>query len=166
MKLLIGLLVMISLSATAQNKGADSCRYIKVKEGYLMVLQQGDTVFSQLEKMAAKEKIASANFTGMGFLSNIRFGFFNQVTKDFDPKDFTNVELASLTGSIAWEGDKVSLHLHGVAGDKQMQAYAGHLLSAVVGTGSLEIMIITHDQQLERKLDPAISAKVLQIRCR
>jgi predicted DNA-binding protein with PD1-like motif len=162
---LIGLL-FVSLGVAGQGNSPDSCRYTKVNAGYLVVLRQGDTVFSQLEKIAEKEKIPAANFTGMGFLSDIKFGFFNQATKDYDPKEFTNVELASLTGSIAWEKGKVSLHLHGVAGDKQMQAYAGHILTAVVGTGSLEIMIVTHDQKLERKMDPVISAKVLQLPCK
>ena len=134
-----------------------------MKAGYLVVLRQGDTVFRQLEKIAADEKIPSANFTGMGFLSHIKFGFFNAATKDYDPKDFYNVELASLTGSIAWESEKPSLHLHGVAGDREMQTHSGHILSAVVGTGSLEILIIIHDQKLERKMDPAISAKVLEV---
>jgi predicted DNA-binding protein with PD1-like motif len=162
---LIGFL-FTSFAVAGQKNQADSCRYTKVASGYLVVLRQGDTVFHQLEKIAEKEKIPAANFSGMGFLSHVRFGFFNQSTKDFDPKDFTNVELASLTGSIAWEEGKVSLHLHGVAGDNKMQAYAGHILSAVVGTGSLEIVIISHDQKMERKMDPAISAKVLQLPCR
>ena len=142
---------------------AQQPRYTKVKAGYLVVLRQGDSVFQQLEKIAANEKIPSANFTGMGFLGHVRFGFFNNTTREYEPKDFYNVELASLTGSIAWEQGKPSLHLHGVAGDKEMQTHSGHLLSAVVGTGSLEILITVHDQQLERKTDPAIGAKVLEI---
>ena len=160
-----GLLLLISLSVVAQNNPGDSCRYIKVDAGYLVVLRQGDTVFKQLEKIALKERIPAANFSGMGFLSHVRFGFFNSITKEFEPKEFMNVELASLTGSIAWEAGQVSLHLHGVAGDKQMQTYGGHILSAVVGTGSLEILLVIHQQKLERKTDPAISAKVLQIPC-
>lgn len=154
---------IMNVVVTGAQQVADSSRYIKVKAGYLVVLRQGDSVFQQIEKIAIKEKIPSANFTGMGFVSHIKFGFFNKATKEFDPKEFYEMELASLTGSIAWENGKPSLHLHGVGGDKEMVTRGGHILSAVVGTGSLEILITIHEQKLERKMDAAIGAKVLQV---
>ncbi|MET1056969.1 MAG: PPC domain-containing DNA-binding protein, partial [Pedobacter sp.] len=91
----------------------DTARYIKTSSGYLMVLRQGDDVFRQIEKMALTERIPSANFAGMGFV-NARFGFFDFKTKQYNPKDFKAVEMASMTGSIAWDNGAPSLHVHGV----------------------------------------------------
>lgn len=156
------LLTFITLTTKAQSDSIQK-RYIKVDEGFLMVLRQGDSLVTQLEKLAVNEKIPSANFTGMGFLGYVKFGFFDRQKKDYVPREFNDVELASLTGSIAWEGEKPSIHLHGVVGDKNMVAFAGHLLSGQVGTGSIEILVKVHKDKLQRKLDPKISAKVLDI---
>ena len=137
-------------------------KYIKVPAGYLMVLRQGDNVLAQIEDMAKKEKIPSANFTGMGFV-NVEFGFFNFKTKKYEPKEFKDVELAGMTGSIAWQNDTVSLHTHGIVTDKNFNAFGGHMLSATVGTGSVEILITVHDKTLERIMEQPLGANVLNL---
>ncbi|ACU61640.1 PPC domain-containing DNA-binding protein [Chitinophaga pinensis] len=150
-------LLSVGLAANAQSP------YVKVPAGYLMVLQQGDDLFAQLEAFMLKENIPAANFTGMGFV-NAKFGFFNQQTKQYDPRSFDNVELASMQGSIAWQQDTVSIHAHGVVTDNTFQAYGGHMLGATVSTGSVEIMITVHDKRFKRVKDEKIGANVLQLR--
>jgi predicted DNA-binding protein with PD1-like motif len=159
--LLISLTMIATQSAYTQNTGTRS-RYIKVPSGYLMVLREGDNVFEQLENFARKENIPAANFTGMGFV-DVTFGFFDFKTKEYKPKEFKQVELASMHGTIAWKDGQPSIHSHGVAGDKSFNAYAGHILSATVSTGSLEIMLMIHDKRFERKKDESIGADVLEI---
>ena len=149
--------------ANAQTIRKDSiARHKKVPVGYLVVLRQGDNLFEHLEKIALSEHIPSANFTGMGFV-NVRFGFFDFSKKEFLPKDFKDVELASMQGTIAWKGNKPSIHCHGVIAGADFVAHGGHILSATVGTGSLEILIIVHDKKLERKMEEAIGADMLQL---
>lgn len=155
----LAFLICSSLSLFAQDT---TKRYIKTPTGYLMVLRQGDDVFSNIEKLAKMEKIPAANFTGMGFV-NAKFGFFNFKTKEYEPKEFTKVELASMTGSIAWKQDEVSLHIHGLVTGSDFKAYGGHLLQATVDTGSLEIVVIVHDQKLQRKMEQPLGANVLQL---
>jgi predicted DNA-binding protein with PD1-like motif len=142
--------------------GMTKPRYVKVPAGYLMVLQQGDSLLIELERFAKLENIPSANFTGMGFV-NMEFGFYNAKTKKFDPKEFKAVELASMNGTIATQKRKVSIHAHGVVTDKNFKAFGGHILSATVGTGSIEILIIVHDRPFERVFDEGLGANVLQI---
>ncbi|HMI02186.1 MAG TPA: hypothetical protein VK541_06875 [Pedobacter sp.] len=43
------------------------------------------------------------------------------------------------------------------------KAFGGHLLSATVGTGSLEITVIVHDKKLQRKMEEPLGANVLQL---
>jgi len=161
-----GLLLLCCLgvwmTSACQNKNESVNRYVKVPDGYLMVLRQKDNVFYELEKFAKGENIPSANFTGMGFV-NIRFGFFDFKTKKYDPKDFSAVELVSMHGTLAWKKDSVSIHAHGVVADKTFQAFGGHILDATVGTGSVEILITPHDKVFERKKDESIGADVLSI---
>lgn len=156
--------LFLCIAASAQPVTDTSKRYIKVPAGYLMVLKQGDSILKKLEEFTIAENIPSANFTGMGFV-NIQFGFFDAKSKKFIPKDFNDVEMASMHGSIAWQHGKVSIHTHGVVGDRNFNAFGGHILSGTVGTGSLEIMIIPHDKKLERKLDTRLGANVLDINC-
>ena len=137
-------------------------RYTKIPAGYLMVLRQGDSILPEIEKLAEREKIPSASFTGMGFV-NMKFGFFNFDTKEYDPKEFNEVELASMNGSIAWQNGKVSIHAHGVVTDKNFNAFGGHILSGAVSTGSLEIMVTVHNKRLERKFEEPLGANVLSV---
>ncbi len=160
--LIVTLIALVGVTLNAQSSSDTSKRYTKVTSGYLMVLKQGDDILKKLEEFTIAENIPSANFTGMGFV-NVQFGFFDAKSKKFIPKDFNDVEMASMHGSIAWQDGKVSIHTHGVVGDKNFNAFGGHILSGTVGTGSLEIMIIPHDKKLERKLDTQLGANVLDI---
>ncbi|WP_031526573.1 PPC domain-containing DNA-binding protein [Dyadobacter crusticola] len=146
-----------------QSKTDSIPKYIKVPAGFLMVLRQGEDVFAEIERLASKEQIPAANFTAMGFV-DARFGFFNFKTKEYDPKEFKNVELASMQGSIAWQDNKPSLHCHGVVTGKDFKAYGGHLLAATVSTGSVEIMITVHDKQLQRLMEEPPGANVLNLK--
>ncbi|RZK72282.1 MAG: DNA-binding protein [Pedobacter sp.] len=151
------------LYGTANAQSSDTTkRYIRVPTGYLMVLRQGDHVFAEIEKMATAENIPAATFTGMGFV-NAKFGFFNFKTKEYAPKEFKDMELASMTGSVAWQDGKASLHIHGVVTGKDFKAYGGHLLDATVSTGSLEIMVNLLDKPLKRIKEEPLGANVLQL---
>jgi predicted DNA-binding protein with PD1-like motif len=149
--------ILYSYAAICQPK------YIKVPSGYLMVLREGDDVFAELEKLAEMEKVPSASLSGFGFV-NAKFGFFNFNTKQYDPKEFTKVELTSLTGSIAWKDGKPSLHCHGTVAGSDFKVYGGHLLGAQVSTGSVEITITVFDKQLQRLTEDPPGANVLQLK--
>jgi predicted DNA-binding protein with PD1-like motif len=137
-------------------------KYERTKAGYLLVLRQGDDALAQLKDFAQREKLQGATFTGLGF-GHATFGYFNRETKQYDPREFRDVELASLTGSIAWQDGAPSIHAHAVAGDRSFEAHAGHLLRFEVGSGSLEVYVVETGTALERKRDAAIGANVLTL---
>ncbi|SPC13908.1 PPC domain-containing DNA-binding protein [Cupriavidus taiwanensis] len=152
-----------ALDARAQNPNypRDSVpRYIKTPTGYLLVLRMGDNVFEQIEAFAICERVPSASLSAIGF-ANVTFGFWDAAKKQFNPRTFRNVEMASIVGSLAWKEGKPSIHAHGVAGDSSFDTYGGHILSMEVGTGSLEVTVVTHPRRLERATDPRIGANVL-----
>lgn len=165
LKNIITVLIFVLMNTVdAQQK--DQCRYIKTPTGYLMVLRQGDDVLAHIENMAKTENILSASFTGIGFASDVTFGFYDFQAKKFNPKTFSKVEMGSLTGSIAWNEKGPSIHVHGIAADDQFNAYGGHILSLHVGTGSMEIYVTVNDQKLERKIEQPLNANVLQLNCK
>jgi len=154
------ILLAVITHTNAQKTKPNVALYTKVPTGYLMVLRQGDNILKEIEALAVSENIPSATFTGMGFV-NITFGFFDFKTKKYDPKEFKDMELASLTGSIAWQDGKTSIHAHGTVTGKDFMAYGGHILSGIVSTGSVEIMVIVHDKKLERVLEQPLGANIL-----
>lgn len=161
--LLLVLAIWMSLPVMAQRpQSPNTPEYIKVPTGYLMVLREGDNILERIKNLAVQEQIPSANFSAMGFV-NITFGFFNFKTKTYKPGTFRNVELASMTGSIAWQSDSVSIHAHGVATGEDFAAHGGHILEATVGTGSVEILVTVHDILLQRHREDPPDANVLQL---
>ena len=139
-----------------------SPKYVRTPAGFLLVLHPGDNVLHELEQLAVHEHIPSASFTGFGFV-HPTFGFWNAGKKDYDPKSFHNTELASMTGSIAWQGDKPALHVHGVVTDKNFTAYGGHILALEVSTGSVEITVVVNPMRLTREVDEHTGAAVLKL---
>ncbi|WP_207890965.1 PPC domain-containing DNA-binding protein [Hymenobacter edaphi] len=137
-------------------------KYTRTPTGFLLVLRQGDDVLRELEQLALRENIPSASLTGLGF-GHPTFGFWNAQTKTYAPKAFRDLELASLTGSIAWKDGQPALHLHGVGADKNFVPVGGHLLALEVGTGSVELTIVVHDKKLSRAEDPRNGATVLGV---
>jgi predicted DNA-binding protein with PD1-like motif len=102
-----------------------TARFIKTPTGYLMVLLQGDNLFVQLKALMESEQIPSASFSAFGFARLAAFGFFDFVKKQYDPGSFENVEMASITGTLAWKDSKPSVHAHGVACDKRFAVMSG-----------------------------------------
>ena len=137
--------------------------YIPTPNGYLMVLHQGADVFSRLEALMHEENIPSATVLGFGFVHTATFGFFDYEAKRYRPKTFEDLELTNLTGTLAWKEGKPAIHAHGTASDADFRTFGGHLLALEVGRGSLEIGITVIPTRLERAVDPAIGANVLQL---
>ena len=152
----------ISMSADAADPQPGP-RYTKTPTGYLMVLRQGDDIIARIEQLAERENIPSASITGIGFTRDITFGFYDFARKEFAPRTFHDMEIAGMTGSVAWKDGKPSVHLHASAAGRDFNSVGGHVLKAEVGTGSAEITLITHDKKLERKVDPGLGVNVLQL---
>lgn len=161
---LVALLFFVTVHIFAQQVSKTEIpRYNKTQTGYIMVLRERDNVIAEIEKLAVNEKIPFANFSGIGFASEVTFGFYDFNKKKFNPKTFNRVEMGNLTGSVAWNEKGPSIHIHGIATDEKFDAYGGHILSLKVGTGSMEIYITLNDKKLERKIEQPLNANVLQL---
>lgn len=142
---------------------AEPTRFIPVPGGYLMVLRQGDDIFAHLESLMRDQSIPAASIRGFGFAGSIRFGFFDFSRGDYDPRDFTDMEVTGLTGTLAWKDGMPAIHAHATAASRDFQAFGGHLLGLTVGRGSFEMTVTVHDQRLERHFEEDIGANVLRL---
>jgi predicted DNA-binding protein with PD1-like motif len=136
-------------------------RWTRTPTGFLMVLREGDDVFAQLAALMLEQAVPSASFTGFGFVRRATFGFYDFERREYRPQSFEQLELANMTGTLAWKDGEPSVHAHGVAGDAGFATVGGHLLGLEVGTGSLEITVTLHERRLERQVDPRIGANIL-----
>lgn len=141
---------------------AQELHYTKTPSGYVMVLHPGDSLFHCIEQLAVRENIPSATLTAIGFV-HVRFGFFKKGSKTYKQKTFKHVELVSFSGSLAWKNGNPSIHAHAIAANSRYKTYGGHVMDAVVSTGSVELTLVVHDKKLERKKNEALGAEVLQV---
>ena len=142
---------------------ADAAKWMRTPAGYLMVLTRGDDLFAELTRLMLEADIPSASLSGFGFAGEVIFGFFDFEKKEYRPARFHQREMTGITGTLAWQDGKPSIHAHGVGGGLHYTTVGGHLLALTVGRGSLEVTITVHGQRLERRRDEEIGANILQL---
>jgi predicted DNA-binding protein with PD1-like motif len=138
-------------------------KWMRTPTGYLMVLTQGDDLIAELTRLMVEADIPSASLNGYGFAGEVIFGFFDFEKKAYRPARFHQREMTGITGTLAWQDGKPSVHAHGVGGGQHYTTVGGHLLQLTVGRGSLEVMITVHEQRLERRQDPDSGANILHL---
>ncbi|MBP2032870.1 putative DNA-binding protein with PD1-like motif [Clostridium algifaecis] len=68
---------------------------------YIVKLDKGDEVITELTKFCENKNIRAAYFTAIGAASKVKLGYFDPVTKVYDSKDIVeNLEITSLIGNI------------------------------------------------------------------
>ena len=80
-------------------------------------------------------------------------GFFDPTKKQYKKTPIREqVELLSLTGDIAFEGDVPKVHAHIVVGKADGTAHGGHLLEGHVFP-TIELILLESPKYLQRRLD-------------
>src|SRR5437773_1856229 len=100
---------------------------------FAVIFEKGDEVIETLRRFANERRLLASHFTAIGALSDVVIGFFDPAQKQYKKIPMRErVELLSLTGDIAFEGDVPQIHAHIVAGRADGTAYGGHLLEGHV----------------------------------
>ncbi len=122
--------------------------------GYVIIFSTGDEVASGLLDFARNRKITAAHFTAIGALSRAKLGYFDWNSKKYLSNAIEEqVEVLSLIGDIALDGDQPKVHAHMVLGKRDGTAWGGHLLEAQVRP-TLEVMLEESPAHLVKKIDP------------
>lgn len=121
--------------------------------GTVLVFDVGDEVVSTLTTFAKDRQISAAHFTAIGAFSDTSIGYFDWEKKDYLKNQVNEqVEVVSLVGDIALDGDNPKVHAHVVVGRKDGTTRGGHLLEAHVRP-TLELVLQESGGQLKRKFD-------------
>lgn len=120
---------------------------------YVLRFDKGEELIDRLIEFAKQESIRGALITGIGGVQEAVVATYDLDHVSYrDTTVHGNLELASLTGTIAVFEEAPILHLHGVIGKEDMTALAGHLRRIIVG-GTCEIFLETISSGIMREHD-------------
>ena len=123
------------------------------EKSWVIVFETGEEAAAGLLSFARGEKITAAHFTAIGAFSRAVLGYFDWQTKQYSriPVE-EQVEVVTLMGDIALEGDQPKVHAHAALAKRGGVTVGGHLLEGHVRP-TLEVVLTQSPAHLERKFD-------------
>jgi uncharacterized protein len=120
---------------------------------YVLVFDTGDEVVSRLNGFAKENEIGAAHLTAIGAFSDAVLGYFDWEAKDYKRIPVREqVEVLSLIGDVALDGDEPKVHAHVVVGRSDGTTLGGHLLEARVRP-TLELILVESPSHLHKRID-------------
>jgi predicted DNA-binding protein with PD1-like motif len=118
-----------------------------------LVFEKGDDVVPILEQFAKEHTLSASRFSAIGALRTAVLGYFDWERKDYDriPVE-EQVEVLSLNGDIALDGDQPKVHAHAVLGRRDGSTIGGHVLQATVQP-TLEVLLVESPGYLRKTCD-------------
>ena len=128
-----------------------------------LIFDQGDEVMATLQAFAAEHNLMASRFTAIGAFERATLGYFDWATKEYEriPVD-EQVEVVSIVGDIALDGNKPKVHAHAVLGRRDGSTLGGHLLEATVRP-TLEVVLTESPAYLRRVCDPRSGIALIRI---
>jgi uncharacterized protein len=130
---------------------------------FAVIFDKGDECIAGLLDFAKQHNLNAAHFTAIGAFSDVTLGFFDRQRMDYQKIPLNEqVEVLSLVGNIARDGDAPKVHAHVVLGKPDGSAYGGHLLEAHVWP-TLEVIVVEAPQHLQRTIDAETGLALIRL---
>jgi predicted DNA-binding protein with PD1-like motif len=121
---------------------------------WALVFAKGDEAMQGLGAFAKEQRLAAAHFTAIGAFSEVTLGYFDRAAKDYKRLPIREqVEVLSLLGDVALDGEEPKVHAHVVVGLSDGAARGGHLLAGRVWP-TLEVVLVESPSHLRKRHDP------------
>ena len=131
---------------------------------WALVFDTGDEVMKSLQQFARDQHLSASHFTAIGAFSSVTLGYFNIEKKHYKRIPITEqVEVLSLIGDIALDGNEPKVHAHVVVGKSDGSAWGGHLVEAHVRP-TLELILTETPAHLRRQWDAAAHLGLIDLR--
>ena len=128
-------------------------REVEVTREFVVRLETGRDWRAEIEELADDEELDAAWFYGLGAVMDAELWFYDQDDQEYRSVDFDEpLEVAACVGNVSWLDGERFAHTHAVLSRRNGQALAGHLNSATVFAGELQVR--EFDTSLEREHDP------------
>lgn len=136
--------------------------YKRFGSKYVVRLERGEEIISSITDLVKKEDITLGRISGIGAVDRAVIGLFEMDTKEYHKKEFTgDFEILNLSGNISQMDGKDYLHFHITLGDKEFNAYGGHLNEAVI-SATCEIIIDVIEGTIDRERDKDLGLNLLK----
>ena len=125
--------------------------YRKFGENYMLRLEIGEEIITQLKEFCVAHEIGSGKVTGIGVVRRAKLSYFDVELGDYQHREISEyLELTSLMGNISMmEGDPFP-HLHVTLADSNFNSIGGHLSEGEIGVTG-ELIIEPFEREIERK---------------
>lgn len=131
---------------------------------FALVFETGEEVMEGLSSFARDEKLTAAQFTAIGALSHATLGYFQWPSRTYGRIELAQqVEVLSLIGDVALDGDAPKVHAHVVLGKPDGSASGGHLMMGWVRP-TLEVILTQPPAYLRRQFDPESGLGLIDLR--
>lgn len=126
-------------------------QYKKFNNTYILRFDRNDTILDNLKNFCVKEDIKLAEISGLGFLSEVKIGYFNKDTKLYEEKVLDEgYEILGLNGNITRNNGNPHIHLHVILSKDDLSVIGGHFIDGKIGVTG-EVFIKTLDGEIDRR---------------
>ena len=130
---------------------------------YVLRLEKGEEVISNLQRFCQERSIDTAYFTGLGSIEDPTLAHYLVTTKKYTEKEVKGVfEALAVTGNVALFEGKPLVHCHVVLSDEEMNARGGHLVKSVV-SATFEVHLAKSDEVLTKTMNDEIGLKLFDL---
>ena len=138
-------------------------QYQKFGDDYLIRLDRGEEVLTEIKKVCEAENILLGSINGIGATWVASIGVFNRKEFKYESKNFKgDFEIIALTGNISTMNDKCYLHFHITIGNIITgESHSGHLNNCVISqTG--EIFLHKVNGKVDREFSNEIGLNLIK----
>lgn len=128
---------------------------------YVVRIDGGEEILSQVKQVCEAEKITLGKISGLGAVNKAVVGLFETATQEYRSTVMTgDFEITSLTGNITTMEGEVYLHVHANLAGADNRTFGGHLNEAVV-SATCELIIQAFEGRVNRVFDQTIGLNLL-----
>ena len=129
---------------------------------HVLILHTGNDALAAITQFAVRSGIEGASFSAIGAFENATIAYWNWDTKEYEHIEVPEqVEVLTMTGSIARAGNDPKLHAHVILGRRDGSTIGGHLIRAFVRP-TLEIFVVDLGIRLARTRDKTTGLWLLE----
>lgn len=131
---------------------------------YIVRLERGEELVTSLKGLCREADIRLGEISGIGATNDCELGVYDVKEQKYYKNSFQGAyEITALAGNITrMDDDEPYLHLHATLGDREGQAFAGHLNRAVI-SATAELIIRTIPGEVDRFKDDDTGLNLLKL---
>ena len=139
-------------------------REIGLSRMFFIKLEPGDDILESITKAVTENSIKTGFFTAIGAAKQANIGLYLMDQKKYKTLTFIgDLEVISCTGNITLKDGSPIIHAHLVIGDKEGNAFGGHLLPGCLISVTGEVFFVEAKSSLTRSLEGPFQLSLIKI---